>query len=98
MHTLSLHDALPISLNIKNKKWEKDFTPIDKNLKYYSSEYSKSYLRHLILNKEILGSQIASFHNLNFYLWLVREARKNIINGTFEDWKNNIIPKLNTKL
>ena len=86
------------TLNIKNKKWEKDFTPIDKNLKYYSSEYSKSYLRHLILNKEILGSQIASFHNLNFYLWLVREARKNIINGTFEDWKNNIIPKLNTKL
>ena len=86
------------TLNIKNKKWEKDFTPIDNNLKYYSSEYSKSYLRHLILNKEILGSQIASFHNLNFYLWLVREARKNIINGTFEDWKNNIIPKLNTKL
>ena len=86
------------TINIKNKKWEKDFSPIDPNLNHYSSEYSKSYLRHLILSKEILGSQIASFHNLNFYLWLVNEARKNIINGTFEVWKNKLIPKLNNKL
>ena len=86
------------TINIKNKKWEKDFSQIDPNLNYYSSKYSKAYLRHLILSKEILGSQIASFHNLNFYLWLVNEARKNIINGTFEVWKNKLIPKLNNKL
>ena len=86
------------SINIKNKKWEKDFSPIDSNLKYHSSKFSKAYLRHLIINKEILGSQIASFHNLNFYLWLVNEARKNIKNDTFHTWKEVIIPKLNNRL
>ena len=86
------------TLNIKNKKWKNDFSPIDSKLKYYSSEYSKAYLRHLIINKEILGSQIASFHNLQFYLWLVNEARDNIINNTFEQWKDKILPKLNAKL
>ena len=53
---------------------------------------------HLVLNKEILGSQLASFHNLNFYLWLVREAKNNILNDTFEQWKSKIILKINTKL
>lgn len=86
------------SINIKNKKWEKDFSPIDSNLEYHSSKFSKAYLRHLIINKEILGSQIASFHNLNFYLWLVKEARKNIKNDTFHSWKEVIIPKLNNRL
>ena len=86
------------TINIKNKKWEKDFSPIDPNLNFYSSDYSKAYLRHLIINKEILGSQIASFHNLNFYLWLVKEAREKIIKGTFEDWKKSMIGKLNNKL
>ena len=86
------------TVNIKNKKWEKDFSPIDPVLNFYSSDYSKAYLRHLILNKEILGSQIASFHNLNFYLWLVKEAREKIIKGTFEDWKNRMVSKLNNKL
>jgi len=86
------------SINIKNKKWEKDFSPIDRNLLHYSSKFSKAYLRHLIINKEILGSQIASFHNLNFYLWLVNEARKNIKNDTFHTWKEIIIPKLNNRL
>ena len=86
------------TVNIKNKKWEKDFSPIDPELNFYSSDYSKAYLRHLILNKEILGSQIASFHNLNFYLWLVKEAREKIIKGTFEDWKNRMVSKLNNKL
>ncbi len=86
------------TINIKNKKWEKDFSPIDPNLNFYSSDYSKAYLRHLIINKEILGSQIASFHNLNFYLWLVKEAREKIIKGTFEDWKKSMIIKLNNKL
>lgn len=86
------------TINIKNKKWEKDFSPIDSELNFYSSNYSKAYLRHLIINKEILGSQIASFHNLNFYMWLVREARNKIINGTFDVWKNSMISKLNNKL
>ena len=86
------------TINIKNKKWEKDFSPIDPNLNFYSSDYSKAYLRHLIINKEILGSQIASFHNLNFYLWLVKEAREKINKGTFEDWKKSMIIKLNNKL
>ena len=86
------------SINIKNKKWKKDFSPIDANLQYHSSKFSKAYLRHLIINKEILGSQIASFHNLNFYLWLVKEARKNIKNDTFHTWKENMIPKLNNRL
>ena len=86
------------TINIKNKKWEKDFSPIDPNLNFYSLDYSKAYLRHLIINKEILGSQIASFHNLNFYLWLVKEAREKIIKGTFEDWKKSMIIKLNNKL
>ncbi len=86
------------TINIKNKKWEKDFSPIDPNLNFYSSDYSKAYLRHLIINKEILGSQIASFHNLNFYLWLVKEARDKIIKDTFEDWKKSMIIKLNNKL
>lgn len=86
------------TINIKNKKWESDFSPIDPELNFYSSDYSKAYLRHLILNKEILGSQIASFHNLNFYLWLVQEAREKIISGTFEGWKNSMINRLNNKL
>ena len=86
------------TINIKNKKWEKDFSPIDSNLNFYSSDYSKAYLRHLITNKEILGSQIASFHNLQFYLWLVNKARKKIINNTFESWKDKILIKLNSKL
>jgi len=86
------------SINIKNKKWEKDFSPIDINLDHYSSNFSKAYLRHLIINKEILGSQIASFHNLNFYLWLVKEARKNIKDDTFHEWKDIMIPKLNNRL
>ncbi len=86
------------SINIKNKKWERDFSPIDSKLGYMSSYYSKAYLRHLIINKEILGSQIASVHNLYFYMWLVRKARKQIKNDTFHSWKDKMILKLNNKL
>ena len=71
------------TINIKNKKWEKDFSVIDSNLGNVSSFYSKAYLRHLIINKEMLGSQIASIHNLNFYLSLVQEAREEIKKDTF---------------
>ena len=86
-------------INIKNEKWKDDFTPIDPGLgSYVDLNYSKAYLRHLIISKEILGAQIASLHNLTFYLWLVKEARKNIIENTFSSWKSSIVPKLETRL
>lgn len=86
-------------INIKNKKWEADFSPIDPNLGgYVDTFYSKAYLRHLIASKEILGAQIASIHNLSFYLWLVKEAREQIINGTFIDWKRKMVKKVSARL
>ena len=86
-------------INIKNKKWKKDFSSVDDKLKgYFSENYSKAYLRHLIINKEMLGAQIASIHNLNFYLWLLSESRKNMINGTFSFWKNSMIKKVTKRL
>lgn len=86
-------------INIKNKKWEDDFSPIDKDSDLITDQvYSKAYLRHLIRSKEILGAQIASLHNLHFYLWLMREARAQIIDGTFYDWKNKMVKQLDQKL
>ena len=86
-------------INIRNAKWQDDFSPIDPNgTSYVDSGYSKAYLRHLIISKEILGSQIASIHNLAFYLWLVKEARKQIVAGSFESWKREMIVRLKTKL
>lgn len=86
-------------INIKNKKWEKDFSPIDPNgPTIVDSSYSKAYLRHLIRVKENLGIQIATVHNLGFYLWLVGEARKHIIAGDFVSWKNQMVPKLKNRL
>ncbi|NNF22808.1 MAG: tRNA guanosine(34) transglycosylase Tgt [Saprospiraceae bacterium] len=86
-------------INIKNEKWKDDYTAIDDSLGgYVSSFYSKAYLRHLVLSKEILGAQIASIHNLTFYLSLVKEAREKIIAGDFLSWKNDIVEKLNRKL
>lgn len=75
-------------INIRNKKWEDDFSPIDENLGGYASTfYSKAYLKHLLKCQELLGAQIASIHNLRFYLWLVEEARKHILEGNFAEWK-----------
>src|SRR5690554_2215280 len=86
-------------INIKNKKWEDDFSPIDKDSDLVTDQvYSKAYLRHLIRSKEILGAQIASLHNLHFYLWLMREARARIIDGTFYEWKNKMVKQLDQKL
>lgn len=86
-------------VNIKNLKWKNDFSPIDANLAGYASAcHSKAYLRHLILSKEILGAQIASLHNLTFYLWLVKEARKHILAGDFASWKAGMVVKLVQKL
>ncbi len=86
-------------INIKNKKWERDFSVLDINgTSYVDSYYSKSYVRHLIHSKEILGKQICSIHNLAFYLWLVGEARKHILAGDFTDWKNKMVKKVTNRL
>jgi len=86
-------------INIKNVKWKNDFSPIEENgASFVDSEFSKAYLRHLIVSKEILGAQIASLHNLAFYLWLVTEARTKIIDGTFTSWKNEMLEKLSIRL
>jgi queuine tRNA-ribosyltransferase len=86
-------------INIKNEKWAKDFSPIDPNgTTYVDQVYTKAYLRHLIKAKENLGIQIATIHNLGFYLWLVEEARNQIKAGSFSSWKNQIIPKLKNRL
>ncbi len=82
-------------INIRNKKWEDDFSVLDPGLHgYVDTFYSKAYLRHLMISKEILGAQIASIHNLAFYLWLVENARKEIISGTFFEWKEKMVGKL----
>jgi queuine tRNA-ribosyltransferase len=86
-------------LNMRNEKWKNDHSPIDPNLGGYSSTfYSKAYLRHLVVSKEILAAQIASIHNLTFYLWLVKEARKQIIAGTFVEWKDRMVKKVTQRL
>jgi len=86
-------------INIDNKKWEKDFSPIDDGIDCEVSHYySKAYLRHLVRSKEILGLTIASVHNLAFYMWLVAQARQKIINGNFPGWKNEMVSSLKTRL
>ncbi|CAM1333530.1 tRNA guanosine(34) transglycosylase Tgt [Tenacibaculum aestuariivivum] len=87
------------SINIKNKKWEQDFSPIDDmGITYVDTMYSKAYLRHLFAAKEMLGKQIASIHNLGFYLWLTREARKHIIAGDFTEWKDKMVKQMDNRL
>jgi len=86
-------------INIKNKKWENDFSPIEEGGASYVDEmFTKAYLRHLVVAKEMLGSMIASLHNLSFYLWLVGEARKQILQGTFAQWKNTMVEKLSRRI
>lgn len=82
-------------INIRNKKWEKDFSAVDA---LHLPKYSKAYLRHLFIAGEMLGPQLASLHNLSFYLWLVGEARKHIIAGTFSTWKPVMVQKLKSRL
>ena len=87
------------TINIKNKKWENDFSPIDENgYTFVDTYYTKAYLRHLFAAEESLGKQIASIHNLGFYLWLVREARKHILQGDFSQWKNQMVSQMNNRL
>lgn len=86
-------------INIKNQRWEKDYSPIDPNgTSYVDHTYSKAYLRHLIKSNEFLGFQIATIHNLAFYLALVKEARVRILDGTFTDWKNIMVKKLGQRV
>ena len=86
-------------INIRNKKWENDFSPIDpSNITFADKDYTKAYLRHLMVSGEYLGGMIASVHNLGFYLWLVKEARKKIMEGSFSEWKNTMIKKVTRRL
>jgi queuine tRNA-ribosyltransferase len=86
-------------INIRNAKWKNDFSPIDENLEsVLSNRHSKAYLRHLFNVKEALGCQIASIHNLTFYLWLVREARQKILNDEFAAWKEQILPVIDNRI
>ena len=86
-------------INIRNKKWENDFSPIDPNgTTFVDTQYSKAYLHHLVVCKEMLAAQIASLHNIGFYLWLVGEARKHIIAGDFTPWKEIMVEKLSRRL
>lgn len=86
-------------INIRNEKWKSDFTVIDEEGdSYVDFQYSKAYLRHLFVAKEMLGGMIASQHNLSFYLWLVKEARKHIIDGDFSEWKTKMTQRVARRL
>lgn len=86
-------------MNMRNEKWKNDFSPIEADSELFSDlVYNKAYLRHLITSKEILGAQIATLHNLHFYLWLVNEAREKIISGEFYDWKKKMVIQLAQRL
>ena len=86
-------------INIKNKKWQDDFSPIDQfNYSFVDTDYTKAYLRHLFTVNEILGKQIATLHNLSFFMWLMKESRRHIIEGTFNSWKKKMTKQMNQKI
>jgi queuine tRNA-ribosyltransferase len=86
-------------INIRNERWKDDLSPIDPEIGGYASTFhSKAYLRHLIMAKEILGAQIATLHNLTFYLWLVKQARAQILSGTFRSWKDQMVKIVSQRL
>ena len=87
------------TINIKNKKWENDFSQLDSaGYCFADLEYSKAYVRHLFTINEMLGKQIATIHNLSFYLWLVRESRKHILEGSFKTWKEKMVRNMKVRL
>ncbi|MEH6535481.1 MAG: tRNA guanosine(34) transglycosylase Tgt [Psychroserpens sp.] len=87
------------TINIKNLKWADDFSPVDEmGITFVDTEYSKAYLRHLFTVHELLGKQIATIHNLGFYMWLVREARKHILAGDFRAWKDKMVKQMDKRL
>lgn len=86
-------------INIKNEKWKNDFSPIEADSDLFADKaYTKAYLRHLVHSGEMLGAQIATLHNLHFYLWLMTEARNKIIAGEFYNWKNTMVNRLGQRL
>jgi queuine tRNA-ribosyltransferase len=86
-------------VNIRNQKWKSDFSPIDAHCPVpVSQTHSKAYLRHLFVSNEILGMQLATLQNLGFFLWLVKEARKRILNGDFLPWKTAMVEKVSRRL
>ncbi|MDD2284141.1 MAG: tRNA guanosine(34) transglycosylase Tgt, partial [Paludibacter sp.] len=86
-------------MNMRNEKWKNDFSPLDVNgTSYVDHAYTKAYLRHLFISRELLAMQIASIHNLAFYLWLMGEARKQIMQGTFASWKSEMVLRLSKRL
>lgn len=86
-------------INIRNEKWKNDFSPLDEDgTSYVDKHYSKAYLRHLLVCNELLAAQIASVHNLGFYIWLVKEARKRILDGSFYEWKTKMVTQLGQRL
>jgi queuine tRNA-ribosyltransferase len=87
------------TMNMKNEKWKDDFSPLDENgTSFVDTYYTKAYVRHLFASQERLAAQIASIHNLSFYLWLVSEARKKINEGTFSEWKNKLVKQMSVRL
>lgn len=86
-------------MNMRNKKWADDFSPLQEDgPSYVDRFYSKAYVRHLFASQEILGMQIASIHNLAFYLWLVKEARRHILAGDFKPWKDEMVKRVTQRL
>jgi queuine tRNA-ribosyltransferase len=86
-------------INIRNEKWKSDFSPLEEDGDtFVDRQYTKAYLRHLLISNEILAAQIASVHNLGLYLWLVKESRRRIIDGTFREWKQTMTVKLAQRL
>ena len=87
------------TINIKNKKWQNDFSPLDSfEYSYVDNDYSKAYVRHLFSVNEMLGKQIVSLHNLSFYLWLIREARKHILEGSYYSWKEKMVKNMQQRI
>jgi queuine tRNA-ribosyltransferase len=87
------------TINLKNKKWKNDLTLLDKNgTSFVDTSYSKAYVHHLFKSNEILGKQIASLHNIRFYLWLMEKTKQHLQNGTFTNWKNMMVKKMNKRL
>ena len=86
-------------INLKNEKWKTDFSPVDSNGEtFVDTQYSRAYLRHLFVAGEILGPMIASLHNIGFYLWLVRESRRHIVEGDFAEWRDVMLKKVTKRL
>jgi queuine tRNA-ribosyltransferase len=86
-------------INIRNKKWATDFSPIDQDgTSFVDHHYSRAFLRHLIISNEMLGAQIASQHNLAFYMWLTKEARRQILADNFKEWKEELVQQLGKRL